>query len=235
MRTISTPFANIAFSEFIDGDLSFYNQTEEEYVSNWKRLEIVKQSDLPLPCWVNQIHGKEIVVSDGNAKNKLANADGIITKVPNNPIGIFTADCTPIILFGSNFAAAVHSGWRGTKQNIASSAVNKLKSEFGVHPNEIMAVIGPCINQCCLELGEEVYVEFIAENKEYEKFFVRREKPHLDMRGLIRYQLVNAGVNDALIMDINECTYCNVGGYFSYRRQKQRNGTMFSFVVLKKH
>ncbi len=98
-----------------------------------------------------------------------------------------------------------------------------------------MGIIGPCINQCCLELGEEVYEEFIKENKEYEKFFVRRNKPHLDMRGLIRYQLINAGVYDEQIMDINECTYCNVGGYFSYRRQKQRNGTMFSFVSLKNH
>ena len=233
MRIINTPNALICFSEFNDGDLSFYRFSNEKSNEIWQNLPVVIKNALPSPTWVNQIHSNIILTSDGKIKNKLGDADGIITNVPNNPIGVFTADCTPIILFGNNFVCAVHSGWKGCQKNIASEAVKELKNKYNVSPQNISAIIGPCINQCCLELGKEVYNDFVNTDIYYKQFFALLDKPHLDMRGLIRFQLIKSGIKDYSIMDIDLCTYCSENAFYSYRRQKQRNGSMFSFAMLK--
>ena len=57
-------------------------------------------------------------------------ADAIITNLKNVAIGIFTADCSPILLVEPNLQiiAAIHCGWRGAIAGIITNTINKIKS-----------------------------------------------------------------------------------------------------------
>jgi copper oxidase (laccase) domain-containing protein len=64
--------------------------------------------------------------------DQLPNApcDALVTNVPELLIGIYTADCVPILLCDSNGEAvgAVHCGWRGLYLHIIDEAVNAVRS-----------------------------------------------------------------------------------------------------------
>src|SRR5581483_922718 len=65
-----------------------------------------------------QVHGKNVVVVDGNEEIddvRARKADALVTTARDVAVGVRTADCAPILLAvddGSG-VAAVHAGWRG--------------------------------------------------------------------------------------------------------------------------
>jgi YfiH family protein len=231
MKIISDKNTLAAFSDAKDGDLSFYLMNEEHIEKSWYRLPVAGENNLKLPAFVNQIHGCEVICVDKPARFNQGAADAIVTGLKNQPVGVFTADCLPVLIFNRNVCAAVHAGWRGTRQNIVARTVERISLAYHEAPGSLTAHIGPCIGQCCLEMGDEVYEEFIAEDGEYRRFFERREKWHLNLRALNRFQLIRAGLPDERIIDEERCTFCETGEYFSFRRQRKRNGSIFSFVV----
>ena len=87
--------------------------------------------------------------------------DGVITKEKNVPILCYSADCVPILMYASDIEAiaAIHSGWKGTAMKIAEKTVKKL-IKMGASPQNIYAVIGPCIGKCCYEVSEDVALRF---------------------------------------------------------------------------
>ena len=235
MKIFETKESIAVFSDRIDGDLAFYNYSEEIIKRKWENL-IANLSIKPsLPAYVNQVHKDNIVqvVNNQPLPSLKTNADALITNIPQTAIGVYTADCCPVLISGKKTVSATHAGWKSTLKNISYKTVNKYNELYGIKPSELTAWIGPCIGICCFELGDEVYDMFVSENKEWEKFFIRKEKWHLDLRGLNRYQLLKAGLSDSQIIDFNECTYCMPDKYFSYRRMKKHNGSMFSFIYLK--
>lgn len=231
MKLIEDKKILIGFSDAGDGDLSFYNMTDEKVTAIWKELAAVKHHALSLPTYGGQVHRDHLITVTSSTPALLAGeADGLITD-SGRPVGVFSADCLPLIIYNDRVVAAVHAGWRSTCLNIARRAVEGLTEKYGAAPGTLKAWIGPCINQCCLEMGEEVYQQFVAADPAWSAFFVKKEKWHLDLRGLNRYQLKTAGIGDTQINDVDECTFCKRQEYFSFRRQRQRNGSMFSFVV----
>ena len=188
-----------------------------------------------LPLFVDQVHQSDIVEVTSRLPfpTPQTKADGLITNLPRTTIGVFAADCCPILISSPKGVSATHAGWGSTCQSISSKTVLKHQKIFGTSPSELTAFIGPCIGQCCFELGDEVYDMFVSKNQDWQKFFIRKDKWHLDLRGLNRYQLLQAGIPDSQIIDHDECTYCMPEKYFSYRRMKKRNGSMFSFIYLK--
>jgi copper oxidase (laccase) domain-containing protein len=72
-------------------------------------------------------------------------------------VAIATADCVPVILEGSGFAAVVHAGWRGAASGVLQATVEAL-AESGLAAER--AAIGPGIGPCCYEVGDEVATRF---------------------------------------------------------------------------
>lgn len=219
------------FSEATDGDLAFYLMSESQIDTIWKDLPLVKQHHLLSPAFATQVHGDRIINVAANASYNQGSADALITGLKNQPVGVFSADCLPLLIFNQDSCAAVHAGWRGTRLDIARKTVETFSHKYGQPADLLTACIGPCIGQCCLEMGDEVYEEFVTADSEYAQFFERREKWHLNLRGLNRFQLLRAGVRSEKIIDKEDCTFCKKKEFFSFRRQRQRNGSMFSFVV----
>jgi YfiH family protein len=90
--------------------------------------------------------------------------DALITNDAGCALVVFTADCTPILLWDSVTGAvgAVHAGWRGTAADIAGKTISAMVSEFGCKAENIRAAIGPNIGFCCFETDRDVPDTVIA-------------------------------------------------------------------------
>ncbi|HDH02614.1 MAG TPA: laccase domain-containing protein [Actinobacteria bacterium] len=104
---------------------------------------------------VNQVHGSAISIA--TIPGDLGDADGIATRTAGLPIATFTADCFGVVLEAEGSVGVVHAGWRGTAANIVSAAVRGFR--FLGDPVQ-RAAIGPGIQSCCFEVGQEVAETF---------------------------------------------------------------------------
>jgi YfiH family protein len=109
--------------------------------------------------------------------------DGLVTAEKRLILSIRTADCVPVLLYDykNNICAAVHSGWRGTLGRITSNAIEKM-CLLGADRGSIIAAIGPCIDVCCYEVGQELLDAFSNVDKEFEASFATMNgKLYLDL------------------------------------------------------
>ncbi|MEW6711792.1 MAG: polyphenol oxidase family protein, partial [Candidatus Riflebacteria bacterium] len=175
MQLISQENILAGFSDRSDGDLALYNMDEAEARQRWHETDVAKAFTLKDPCFGQQVHGRRVLVVEKDAKPLcIGEGDALITALHDQPIGVFTADCLPILFWHPQAVAAAHAGWRGSCKNIAAATVSALHEKFGIPASQIRAAIGPCIGGCCLELGDEVFMQFTSADAEYQKFFVRQ-------------------------------------------------------------
>jgi YfiH family protein len=145
---------------------------------------------------------------------------------------IMTADCVPILHFDTKqkVVAVIHAGWKGTEQEIALKTVEKMKESFNSNPKDIMAGIAPSIGKCCYEVDWNVAKHFEHIENSYED---KGEKQMLDLPYINRKQLLHAGLKKGNIEMSNVCTACEVGNYFSYRKEQGCSGRFMSIIGLK--
>lgn len=161
--------------------------------------------------------------------------DALITNDAGCALVVFTADCTPILLWDSVTGAvgAVHAGWRGTAADIAGKTVRKMTAEFGCDPRNILAAIGPNIGACCFETDEDVPNAMLAEfGKEAEQFIARTDdKFHVDLKSVNALALRRAGVESIEISD--DCTMCQPDRFWSHRITGINRGSQGAIIVCK--
>ncbi len=143
-------FRGVAFTTAGEGDAS---STSRDKIS--AQLGIQAQ-------WatVNQVHGTAISIA--TAPGDLGDGDGIATRTVGLPIAAFTADCFGVVLEAQDSVGVVHAGWRGTAAGIVSTA---LRGFLFLGDPVRRAAIGPGIQACCFEVGDEVaepFGEFVA-------------------------------------------------------------------------
>jgi YfiH family protein len=176
---------------------------------------------LPRIALARQVHGERAleVLAPGEA----GEADALFTRVPGLAVGVWTADCVPILLAhaGGRGVAAIHAGWRGSAREIARTAAVALAKLLAVEARDLLAVIGPHIGPCCYEVDEPVR-QAIADR---EAFLPGRRSGHyqLDLHGLNRRQLLAAGLQPERVWGSSDrqrcaCTACDAARYPSFRR-----------------
>jgi polyphenol oxidase len=155
--------------------------------------------------------------------DRFSEGDGLVTNTPGMLVGVRTADCVPILIADerTRAVASVHAGWRGTAQNIVGAAVRELITRFGSKAEDLHAAVGPSIGPCCYEVGVEVARQFDTPEPE-------GDTRKIDLPGINEIQLRDAGVTDVWVA--RECTFCESGKYYSFRREKEQAGRMMSFV-----
>jgi YfiH family protein len=165
---------------------------------------------------MNQVHGKKVIsLSKRGSRefHKVPHADSVITDIPSLAIMIKQADCQGIILFDpvTSVVSAVHSGWRGSVENIIGETVKKMERDFTCDPENIIAAIGPSLGPCCAEFitHEDIFpssfMEYMTENN------------HFDFWSISEMQLVEAGLLKENIEIAGICTKCRTDLFFSYR------------------
>ena len=80
--------------------------------------------------------------------------DGMVSFSRLPVLAVTVADCLPVFLLDTRrgFFAVLHSGWKGT--GIVCEALKIMKAA-GTEPEDLAAVLGPCIQDCCYRVDEE--------------------------------------------------------------------------------
>jgi hypothetical protein len=152
--------------------------------------------------------------------------DGLWTDRPGLALSVITADCVPVLLAGGGRIGAVHAGWRG----VAAGVVERAVAALGADPGEIAAWIGPAIGVCCYEVLEEVAAAVAGASAAgvVAPGAGSDGRPHLDLAGAVRLQLVRAGVPEPRV--VLRCTRCDPERLWSYRREGQGVGRNVAYV-----
>ncbi|NLL30985.1 MAG: peptidoglycan editing factor PgeF [Clostridiales bacterium] len=220
---------NIVFSTAEKGR-SFNRNTEEGV----KHLNSIKEEfNLKNIVYLKQVHSNKVYKYENNDINDYE-GDGITTNEKDAAIGVFTADCVPIIIVNEEkeAIAAVHSGWRGTFDSIVKRAIENMKESFDIDIKKTKVFIGPHIRQCCYEVSEELKEKFLNKTKiKEEKLFKNR---NLSMEECILKDLRELGIEEENIYSFDLCTHCEKDiKLFSYRKSEGTYGRLFSFAFIK--
>jgi len=171
--------------------------------------------------FVRQVHGQDVLVlKNGESENIEAlisdtpqQADALITDITGLSLVIQVADCQPVLLYDPvrSVIANVHSGWRGSVQNIIGSVVKVMEKQFDCLAENLVVGVGPSLGPCC--------AEFVNYRKELPQAFWKYRNDHncFDFWAISKKQLTEAGVRDANIRLSRICTRCNMDMFFSYR------------------
>ena len=187
--------------------------------------------------------------------------DGLTTATPGLLLAVQTADCFPIIVADVKRRAVgvFHAGWRGTVLRIIEKGVGEMHRCFGSRPHDLRAAIGPGIQGCCYEVGDEVRTKFESQfayaaklfrevkdsdpvREKYPLLFLTARAPghsklptrlFLDLVEANRRQLLAAGLAANNIEVSRLCTSCRPDLLFSYRAEKGRTGRMMSVAGIR--
>ena len=209
---------------------------------------------------LRQIHSDIIHLITTPTEQPLA-GDGMVTNVPGLALGVQTADCFPVLLIDTKNKAvgAFHAGWRGTVQRITEKGLGLMRHEFGTEPGDVLAAIGPGIQGCCYEVGEELKANFESQfdyaqelfrdsqesdpvREKYPMLFMNQRAPghgdlclklFLDLREANRRQLMAVGVPEQNIVALNNCTSCDPKQFFSHRAERGKTGRMMAVVGIR--
>jgi polyphenol oxidase len=211
----------------------FVGDDPQAVADNWERLRGTLPESIVF-ARVNQVHGNAVrVVTHADATTRPC-ADGMATREAGIILGIFTADCVPVLMVSRRpqVACALHAGWRGVLSGIAANGVRRME-ELGTPTSAIRVALGPSIGPCCFEVDAELAGRFVREIPSSARQ-AREGKPgkaFLNLRGIIRDQLVEAGVPAHAITNPGPCTRCASDQYFSRRAAAGlTTGLQMSFV-----
>jgi hypothetical protein len=156
-------------------------------------------------------------------------SDGMATSERGVVLNLTLADCCGILIYDpvNKAVAALHSGWRGAKLNIASRGIQKMNEWFSSRPENLLAWLSPCASVDNYEVGEKVAIHFpgFIQPKDNGKYL-------LDIPAAVKNQLSNEGVSEGNIELSGICTIADER-FHSYRRDKDRSGRMSAFIGLR--
>lgn len=163
-----------------------------------------------------------------------APCDGLVTDEPGVALTVFSADCTPVLLYDPvrRVIGAVHAGWRGTAAGIAAKAAQKMQTDFGCDPKNIRAAIGPCISQCCFETDADVPSAMRDALGAEAETAIRPagEKYYVNLKECNAIWLRRAGVEQ--IDSAEACTACQPERFWSHRRVGNERGSLAAVIML---
>lgn len=221
---------NIVFST-AKNNRSFNRNTEE----GMKNLNSIRQDfNLEKVVYLKQVHSDIVYKYEKGDKDFInKEGDGLISNIQNTAIGVFTADCVPIIIIDdNNNMAAIHSGWKGTYNSIILRTLEMMKNEFNTNFNNVKVFIGPHIRQCCYEVSLELKEKFLEKTKINEDILFRGR--NLSLEECILKDIRSFNIKEDNIYTINLCTHCEENiKLFSYRKSIGTYGRLFSFVFYK--
>jgi YfiH family protein len=178
---------------------------------------------------LNQVHGVDVV--EAGPTTLLPSADASVARQTGAVCVVMTADCLPVLFCdraGTRVGAA-HAGWRGLAGGILGATIKALD----VPPSQLMAWLGPAIEQDAFEVGDEVHEAFLQLAADNAAAFRTnaRARWQADLYQLARNELARLGVT-AVYGGGFKC-FADSERFFSYRRDS-RTGRMATLVWLER-
>ncbi len=195
------------------------------------------------PRW-KQVHGVAVarVLQEGQ---ECGEVDALWTDRLDQPVGVVTADCVPILLWRKDLRAvgAIHAGWRGTFESAPERFFSALPGEYA-DPASWVAILGPSIRSCCYEVGRDLLDRFAGKFPAVPRELLEPSPGKLDLITVNKNMLEGLGVSEVRIHA--DCTFCTPGSgdtsrsgekwfdplYCSYRRG-DRDSRQISIISLR--
>jgi len=155
--------------------------------------------------------------------------DGLVTDEKDLTIVTTHADCNSVFFYDpvKKVIGLAHSGWKGTLGGISREMVDIMTHDYGCDPKNIIAGTGPALCKDCFEVDADVEEAFMAADPEYSQFIeTRGVKYHIDLKAIIRHDLMKKGLKEENLMDMELCTKCEKDNFFSHRGHKGKRGLM---------
>jgi YfiH family protein len=172
------------------------------------------------PLYLTQVHGARVLQAHEDFIG--CEADGWVTDEPGVCIGVFAADCLPLLMWNDalTVVGAVHAGWRGLKAGVIASAVRAF-GKLGVAPEAVNVAVGPHISGAVYEVGSEFRTLFTGES-----VFEQDGTLRFDQGIEALAQLHRAGVSSEKTTVSTDCTFTREEELLSYRRDGKRRNMM---------
>ena len=220
----SRPFDSLNFSTTTGDSLTNVSANFDKLRTYW---------DTPYIISLKQTHSNIVTVVDETNRDLLnlpeptLVGDALVTALPNTVLMVKVADCQPVFLADpvKKVVAAIHSGWRGSVQNIIGKTIATMQNKFDSDPADIQAGIGPSLGPCC--------AEFVNYREELPPTFwpYKSGNDHFNFWRISAMQMKDAGVPEGNITISGLCTVCNPDLFYSYRRDK-RTGRFGAAIML---
>jgi polyphenol oxidase len=174
----------------------------------------------------HQVHSDIIYIAD--SATIVQDGDALITNEPNLLLLVKLADCAGVLMHDgvNNVIAAVHSGWRGTKQKIVPKTIDKMSISYGTNPEDLKVYLSPMAQQKNYEVQSE-FIDFFPKSVE-----IKNGRYFFSNAVELKFQLVQSGVSPWNIEDSGICTIEN-SMYHSYRRDGNASGRMAAFIMMR--
>ncbi|WP_273235579.1 peptidoglycan editing factor PgeF [Ileibacterium valens] len=223
-------------------------QSKEDVMKNRRRLEKIL---LPLENWVLpwqkhtdrivRVTHEDILKGAFDKNTSIMDTDGLYTTEKDLLIGVFTADCLGILLADpkTGLIGAVHSGWKGTVQNILYKMLHEIFDQNLSSPDSLKIFFSPSIQKQSFQIGEDVKKQLEDSGKEigldYSDFFEADPDEH------------GKWFADHQAMNLRICKTMNIPDHhvfansqdtktdptcFSFRRDKNLTGEHLSFIYM---
>ena len=167
----------------------------------------------------HQTHSDNVIlVGENTDVTYFENTDGILTSNKNVAILTKYADCLPVFIYDeeSKIFGAVHSGWKGTYQEIVKRAIEKINPKS---LSTINILFGIGISSENYKVGVEFYEQFRNKfpKEIVEKTFSIKDGNFYFNNQLFNYYLLkDYGVKEDKIFLNNRCTFKE--NFHSFRR-----------------
>lgn len=167
----------------------------------------------------------------------IASVDALVTNEKGVTLVTYYADCTPIFFVDTQkkVIALAHAGWRGTVGKICKNVIQTMVNDYGSDVKDILCCIGPAISQCCYEIDEVCYNEFVkAGNLDINKIMTSKGngKYMANLLETNRQIITACGVPNENITISDVCTMCNSDLLWSHRATQGHRGTMCAFMCI---
>ena len=247
------PIEYLQFRKLLEyGDKISHCYTLKGDNNNYKEIEkdnyamLCKELELDYECLIKvkkQAHSNFVEVA--RDKHEIHEGiDGLITNKNRISLALVFADCTPILFYDpvKNAIGNIHSGWRGTVQKIGQIGAQKMLETYGCNKEDLLCFIGPCIQKCHFEVGEDV--KDIFENTfsyllSPKNFINKAEKKEDGQKYFIDTNIINRKLLEEIripnknIIESNICTVCNCSYMYSYRAEGNKSGRNTAIIGLK--
>lgn len=157
-----------------------------------------------------------------NPARTISGVDGLVTDERNVYLFGTFADCLPVFFYDQKLGVIglAHAGWRGVVANIVGKMIDAMIREYGSDPLDVLAYIGPSINKCCFEIGDDIVDQFRTFDVGEGELIIKDDGgKFVDLHKIVINQLTSVGVGEKNIGKSDECTCCLQQKYSSYRRE----------------
>jgi YfiH family protein len=227
----STRHGGVSIGSYSSLNLGGSTQDDPDHVTeNNRRFFNALNVPLDQVAKSHQVHGTEIL--NVRQPGRYEGYDAMMTNLPDIQLAVTVADCTPILIYDpvTKAVAAIHAGWRGTVGEIVRKTVETMVIEFATKPEDCLAYVGTCIDECSFEVGEDVAQHF---ESSYKRWDAEKSKFFVDLKQANKDQLIRAGLKPEHVEVSRYSTVINNDDYFSYRRENGITGRMLATIGIK--